>query len=462
MDLADVSAVATHANEDVSLSSAMDTMISPAPLLASSGSSGPINVLVFTSLYPNHVSPHLGVFIKERMTRYAKSSGNSVRVVAPVPYFPPFKWSRRYPFSQISHAEMIDGIEVCHPRYMMTPKVGMMWYGLLMFLSVLPRVSRIYREFKFDVIDAHFVYPDGFAAMLLGRWFKKPVVVSARGSDINQYKDFPVIRKLLLRTLHGVDRVIAVSQALKDTMVRLGVSSEHISVVPNGVDPGKFAPISRQEAREALKLSSRKLILSVGNLTQNKGMDLLVKALHTLVHQRHHTDLRLAIVGDGPCRRPLAELVRSLNLLDYVLLVGAVPHHELNRWYSAADVFCLASAREGLPNVVLEALACGTPVVATPVGGIPEVISSERVGLLARRDEHHLADTIAMALERSWDRTTLVQHVNGWTWDHVATALQGVFESVLSRSNAGGCRVTSEARCNAGVGKVNDEWTRIS
>lgn len=417
------------------MSGTINTMIGPSPLVASSGHTNPIKVLVFTSLYPNHLNPQLGVFIKERMTRYAKLSGNLIRVVAPVPYFPPLKWSRRYPFSQIHRYEMIEGIDVYHPRYAMTPKVGMMGYGLLMFLSVLPRVLKIHREFGFDVIDAHFVYPDGFAAMLLGHWFKKPVVVSARGSDINQYKDFHVIRKMLKRTLLGVDRVIAVSQALKDTMVGLGIPQERVSVIPNGVDPGKFAPMSKQEAREALHLSNHRLILSVGNLTENKGMDLLVKALHILVYQRCRSDLRLAIVGDGPCRQALADLVVSLNLLDHVILVGSVPHHELNRWYSAADVFCLASAREGLPNVVLEALACGVPVVATPVGGIPEVISSERVGLLAQRDERHLADTIAMALDRNWDRNTLVQHVSGWTWDHVATALQDVFESVVSRHN---------------------------
>lgn len=411
----------------------MDTMTSAVPLVSPAGHTNPIKVLVFTSLYPNHLNPQLGVFIKERMTRYAKSSGNIVRVVAPVPYFPPLKWSRRYQFSQIHHYEMIEGIDVYHPRYAMTPKVGMMWYGLLMFLSVLPRVSKIHRELGFDVIDAHFVYPDGFAAMLLGHWFKKPVVVSARGSDINQYKDFRVIREILKRTLLGADRVIAVSQALKDNMVRLGIPQERVSVIPNGVDPGKFAPMPKQEARDALHLSGHRLILSVGNLTENKGMDLLIKALHILVYQRHRSDLHLAIVGDGPCRHVLADLVVSLNLLDHVTLVGSIPHHELNRWYSAADVFCLASAREGLPNVVLEALACGTPVVATPVGGIPEVISSERVGLLVRRNERHLADTIAMALERNWDRNALVQHVSGWTWDHVATALQDVFESVVSQ-----------------------------
>ena len=410
-------------------------MISSPPLLSTSGHTNPLKILVFTSLYPNHLNPQLGVFIKERMTHYAKSSGNLVRVVAPVPYFPPLKWSRRYQFSQIRHYEIIEGVDVYHPRYAMMPKIGMIWYGLLMFLSVLPRVSKMYREIGFDVIDAHFVYPDGFAAILLGHWFKKPVVVSARGSDINQYKDFRVIRKILKYTLLGADRVIAVSQALKDTMVKLKIPPERISVIPNGVDSSKFAPMPKQEARDALHLSGPRIILSVGNLTENKGMDLLVKALHILVCQRQRSDLRLAIIGDGPCRQALANLVVSLDLLDHVMLVGSVPHHELSRWYSAADVFCLASAREGLPNVVLEALACGTPVVATSVGGIPEVISSERVGLLVRRDECHLADAIAMALERNWDRTALVQHVSGWTWDHVATALQGVFKSAVSRHN---------------------------
>lgn len=408
-------------------------MISSVRPLASSGHSDPLKILVFTSLYPNHLHPRLGVFVKERMTHYANASGNSVRVVAPVPYFPPLRWSRRYPFSQILHDEVIEGINVSHPRYAMTPKVGMVWYGVLMFLSVLPKVLRIYREFNFDVIDAHFVYPDGLAALLLGRWFKKPVVVSARGSDINQYKDLYLIRTLLTRTLLGVDHVIAVSHALKDTVVQLGVPAAHISVIPNGIDLAKFSPVSRPEARAKLKLPAGHLMLSIGNLTKNKGMHLLVRALDIMVHQQHRTDLRLVIIGAGPCRQELEGLVGLLNLHEHVLLVTPVPHHELATWYSAADVFCLASEREGLPNVVLESLACGTPVVATPAGGIPEVISCEQVGLLAQRDEHQLAETIARALDRSWDRNVLVKHVSGWTWNHVAEELDGVFESVVAR-----------------------------
>lgn len=369
------------------------------------------------------------------MVRVTTMTDTKLTVVSPVPYFPPINCNWRFAYSQVSRHAVLDGIDVHYSRYLVTPKLGMSLYGLWMFLATLPTVMRIQRTFDFDVIDAHYVYPDGFAAMLLGRWFKKPVIVSARGSDINQFKDLPMIRTLLKRTLLNVDKVIAVSHALKDSMVRLGIPPERVCVIPNGIDPGKFAPLPREEARKSLKIGRCRLILSVGNLTENKGMDLLIKALHLLVCQRQRDDLRLAIVGDGPCRPALERLITSIGFTDRVMLVGSVPHHDLRQWYSAADVFCLASEREGLPNVILESLACGTPVVATPAGGIPEVIYSERVGLLTRRDEGHLADAIAMALERNWDRHALAQGVHGWTWDHVAAKLQDVFESVASRPN---------------------------
>lgn len=162
--------------------------------------------------------------------------------IAPVPYFPPVRMGWRSSFSQIVRQEMIEGIEVYHPRYFMTPKVGMSLYGLMMFLSVLPIVKKIKNTFDFDMIDAHYVYPDGFAAVLLGHVFRKPVVVSARGTDIYLYKEFPLIRKLLRYTLLKADRVISVCQALKEEMAKLGIPRNKISVVPNGVDPNKFYP----------------------------------------------------------------------------------------------------------------------------------------------------------------------------------------------------------------------------
>jgi glycosyltransferase involved in cell wall biosynthesis len=324
-------------------------------------------------------------------------------------------------------------MEVFHPRYLMTPKVGMTLYGISLFLSTWRAVRRIGRSFKFDLIDAHYVYPDGFAAALLGLAMKKPVVISARGSDINLYSQMPMIRPLLRFALTRATRVIAVSEALKEVMVRLGTAEERIEVIPNGVDAQKFAPMPRREARTRLGLNEGTYLLSVGNLTENKGVHLLVRALHLLRSRHHVTDLSLLVVGDGPMRHELERLAASLDLAEHVRFVGRVAHEQLHVWYSAADLFCLASAREGWPNVLMEAQACGLPIVATRVGGVPEIVSSEAVGLLARREERDLAQTILMALQRPWPSDALRQHASSFSWTRVADALSATFARALNR-----------------------------
>jgi glycosyltransferase involved in cell wall biosynthesis len=391
-----------------------------------------MKVLVFTTLYPNNVWPNHGVFIKERMTQFAKHEKCEIRVIAPVPYFPAINFNWRWQFSQVAAREMRDGVEVYHPRYLLTPKVGMALYGWLMFFSALPVVRKIRRNFDFDLIDSHYVYPDGFAAIQLGRFFKKPVVVSARGSDVNLYRTFPLIRKLLQHVLRNADAVIAVSRALKVSMVELGLPGEKISDIPNGVDAEKFYPMSKDEARRQLDLQCSRIILSVGNLTVNKGFDLLIRALPMVAAKLDEKDVELAIVGDGPLRKELQTLISTLKLDRRIRLVGAVPHGKLHLWYSAADVFCLASEREGWPNVILESLACGTPVVATAVGGIPEILSSETLGVLAERDEKKIAGAIFAALSRKWNSKELVAHARNHSWDRSAAAVQGVFQSVLN------------------------------
>ena len=393
-----------------------------------------MKVLVFTSLYPNNVWPNHGVFIKERMSQFAKLDGCEVKVVAPVPYFPAIKLNWRWRFSQVARRELRNGIEVYHPRYFLTPKIGMALYGWMMFLSVLPAVRRIQKDFDFDLIDAHYVYPDGFAAVLFGWIFKKPVVVSARGSDINLFKTFPLIRKLLQYVLRKAARVVAVSKALKEAMVQLGIPEEKISGIPNGVDPEKFYPVPKEQARRELGLPNRRTVLSVGNLTDNKGFDLVIKSFRVLVDRFHENDVQLAIVGDGPYRSHLEKMISSLRLDGQVRMVGPVSHDKLHLWYSAADVFCLASSREGWPNVLLESLACGTPVVATAVGGIPEIISSDNVGLLTERDEAKIAEAIRAALKKSWRSDEIVAYAKRFTWQQTALAVLDVFDSVLHGS----------------------------
>jgi teichuronic acid biosynthesis glycosyltransferase TuaC len=390
-----------------------------------------MKVLVFTSLYPNNIWPNHGVFIRERMTHFAKLDGCEVKVIAPVPYFPRIPMNWRWQFSQVARLESRDGIDVFHPRYFMTPKVGMVFYGWMMLLCVLPIVRKIQKNFDFELIDAHYVYPDGLAALLLGKYFKKPVVISARGSDINLYRSFPLIRRLLQHVLVRANTVIAVSQALKQAMIQLGIPKERIAYVPNGVDTQKFRRVPKDQARRALNLPNRRTILSVGNLTPNKGFDLLIRSMKTLAARPGCSDLQLIIVGDGLIREDLKNLISALKLTGRVRLVGSVPHTEVYLWYGAADVFCLASKLEGWPNVILESLACGTPVVATSAGGISEIIGSERVGLLVDRDEGALTEAIETALKRDWSAAALVEYAGFYTWDRTARHVLEVFESVM-------------------------------
>lgn len=391
-----------------------------------------MKILTLTALFPNNVWPTQGVFIKERMRAVAQLEGIAVRVVAPVPYYPPVKLGCRQDYRRVAKEEVIDGMTVTHPRYLMTPKVGMSLYGLSLGLSVLPHIRKIQRSFDFDVIDSHFLYPDGFAAVLLGKLLGKPVTISARGSDVNVYKDLSLIPYLLRFALRRADRVIAVSQALATTIQGLGIPSEKLVVVPNGVDQTRFYRESQAEARGRLGLGAGQIVLSIGHLTANKGFDVLIRALGLL--QKKHPDRRvtLVLVGEGPKRNELEALAVALGLADRVQFVGVLPHDRLRAWYNAADVFCLASEREGWPNVVTEALACGTPVVATQAGGIPEIVHAPHLGMLTDRTPQAFAESLGMALVCSWDRAAIAVEGRKRSWDQTACDVVSVFEAVLS------------------------------
>ena len=391
-----------------------------------------MKVLTFTTLYPNNISPTNGIFVKERMANFALLNGGHLKVVAPVPYYPRIRLGGRSLYSRIPGHELIDGLDVHHPRYFMTPKVGMFMYGVEMFLSVLPRVSRIRTAFDFDLIDAHYIYPDGFAAVLIGKYLQKPVVVSARGSDISQYSEFPIIRGLLKYTLSRAQRVIAVCQALKDAMVSLATPSDKIAVIPNGVDATKFFPIPKDEARRRSGLPLDKtIILSVGGLIARKGFDLLIRAFKILFEDVGVNNVFLVIIGDGPLRRDLEKMISTFSLNNHIRLVGSIPHSDLYLWYNSADLFCLTSHREGWPNVIMESIACATPVVATDVWGVPEILCSEGIGVLAQQDERNIAEKIAFALKRTWNRDEISRHTAKRTWSQVAISLRNVFQSAV-------------------------------
>jgi len=393
------------------------------------GRNEPLRVLVYTTLFPNSVQPLLGNFVMERMRRLRPFADLSV--IAPAPYFPKLKVHKRWhAFSQIPRSERIAGFDISHPRFPLLPKVAMAIHGLLMFLGSVSLVSKKMREASYDIIDAHYVYPDGFAAVLLGSVFNVPVVVSARGSDINVFPRFRTIRPLIRYVLKRADALIAVSEPLKNAMVKLGCSPEKITVIANGVDTVKFRPCPKEEMRGLLGLpQKRPILISAGNLTPNKGFHVLLEALAGL----RRPGVLLVIVGEGAYRAALERKIHELGLKDAVKLVGAQPHEEMCSWYCAADVFCLASATEGCPNVVMEAIACGRPVVATHAAA--PVVTSPRLGILVDRKPDELRKALDEALSRDWDQDAIAAYARAHSWDNVSARVLSVFTDVATRRN---------------------------
>ena len=390
-----------------------------------------LKILTFSSLFPNNMAPHHGIFVRERMVHAAVQNEWKVTVVAPIPYYPPlpFGWRRKY--RQVQAEENFQGLSIYHPSFFMIPKIGMVLQGILLFVSVLPLVRRLRDAVGFDCIDAHYVYPDGLAGVLLGKTFKKPVVITVRGSDVNVFQHFSLIRRWLRYALQQADAVIVVSQALRKAVMDLGVLPQRIHVVPNGVDGNKFVPMSRKESREKLGLPlDEKIFLSVGNLTENKGMDLLVRAFHAMRDRMQFSRSRLLIIGEGPQQARLIKLIDSLSLKNDVSLVGKVPHSELFLWYASADVFCLMSQREGWPNVLLEAMACGIPVLATRAGGIPEIVRSNELGMLVDREVKAIAEGMRTAFQTHWNSQVIRTYAESHSWREVSIRLKDIFDSV--------------------------------
>jgi teichuronic acid biosynthesis glycosyltransferase TuaC len=396
-----------------------------------------MNILVFTSLWPNSEQPNLGIFVKNRIEALAQISGVDVRAVAPVPYFPrqfqstiiPARWRR---MARVADREMIAGIETFHPRHLVTPKVGMAFYSRWMARSAENLLRRLHAEQPISLIDAHYVYPDGHAAVLLGERLNIPVVITARGTDINLFSQMPLIRPMIRYTLKRASGVIAVSNALKQRMVDLGIEAGKIAVIRNGVDRSIFYPRDRAEARRRLGLASdSRIIITVGALVPLKGIDRLIDAMKLLSNE----SIKLYVIGEGPERAALEAQIAKHNLTDRVFLIGARPQHKLAEWYSAADLFCLASSREGCPNVVIEAMACGTPVVAADVGGVRELVIEPAYGrVISSMTAGSLARDIRAVLETDCDHDGVAIHVGTRSWAEVAKEVMDYWTSSVEFS----------------------------
>ncbi|MDP3791836.1 MAG: glycosyltransferase [Candidatus Omnitrophota bacterium] len=390
-----------------------------------------MKVLVFTTLFPNSKMPNHGIFVKTRVKNLAKVC--DVRVIAPIPHFPKININKKwFKFSQVPTEEEIDGLKVYHPRYFVMPKFCRSLYAFFMFIDVLRFVKRIKKEFDFDVIDGHFIYPDGLAAVLLGAVLRKKVIVTARGTDINWYSNFWIIRTLIRYCLKRADAVISVNSDLKNKMVELGIDADKIKVINNGVDFSKFYAMSKTEAKRALGIANnKKVLLSAGNLIETKGFHILINAFSLIKNK----DAVLYIIGEGPYRKNLEALIARVGLKDRIMLVGEVPHNELYKWYSAADLFCLTSLREGWPNVILESLSCGTPALTMNKWSLSELIDKNMGILLDSYEPVTIAMAIEVAIDRQWDGKSIAGNMQNYSWDDTTSKLSELFKKTLQRED---------------------------
>lgn len=397
-----------------------------------------MKIVSFTTLWPNHQQPLHGLFVRERVKAISRLC--DVHVVAPVPWFPPIRWfgQRYYNYSQIARSEQQDPLEVLHPRYLSIPKIAKSLEGLLMFRSLFTALQQMKQTFTFDLIDAHWAYPDGYAASRIARKLGIPYTLTVRGSDINVFAQEQGRGYFVRQGLLHAGCVICVSKELQERVNALGIPAEKLALIENGVDCQKFQRLPKEEARRRLQLPpDARIILSVGHLSELKGFHVLIEALMMLqITQKIAAPLYLVIVGGDAqwagYKQVLAQQIADNHLQDSVLLAGAKPPDELKYWYSAADLFCLASSREGCPNVILESFACGTPVVATPVGGIPQMIPTEDVGFLVERSPESFSRGIATALDRTWNHDRISQYVQSrYSWESTAAQIYTIFERLM-------------------------------
>lgn len=379
-----------------------------------------IRTLTYSTLFPNAEEPIHGVFVETRMRHLLQTQEVSTTVVAPVPWFPSTnpRFGRYAKYAKVPAVETRSGVKVYHPRYPLVPKFGTTIAPSLLAAASLRFVRKLQSQgVDFDLIDAHYFYPDGVAAVVLGKILGKPVIITGRGTDLNLIPQMALPRAQIQWAARHAAGMVTVCQALKDSLVQLGVSSDRVRVLRNGVDLHLFRPIDRGAARASLGINGVALA-SVGGLVERKGHHHVIGAL------RHIPDATLFIAGKGPEQSRLEALASAIGVRDRVRFLGAIPQTELRKLYEAVDVSVLASDREGWANVLLEAMACGTPVVASKIWGTPEVVAAPEAGLLvddlsadgfARKIKELLSDlperaaTLAYAQRFTWDDTSAGQ-----------------------------------------------------
>jgi len=390
-----------------------------------------INCLLLTNLYPNSQEPERGVFVKQLVDELRKNM--DITIVSPLPYFPIFKplgvFKKWRKYSLIQYKEMeLDGEYVYYPKYFVFPRLTTWIQSILMYLSIYKLLSRLHKANKFDVINAQWLYPDGVAGLWVAKKLGIPIVLTGHGSDVHRDLKVPIIRWQILHSLKKADFIVLVSDSLAEIVVGCGVSPQKIKVIPNGVHWELHNDIDRDEARRQLGLNDgNKHLLFVGRLVEVKGLKYLIQASKYI----DNDDIVFHIIGDGPLLEGLKTLTRIIGVENKFRFEGQKRHNEVMRWMKAADIFCLPSLQEGCPNVILEAISAGTPIVASSVGAIPLLIKDGIGFTIPPSDVESLAEKLNIALEKYWDRNMISSHAEIYGWDKIAMKYIELYNNII-------------------------------
>jgi glycosyltransferase involved in cell wall biosynthesis len=389
-------------------------------------------VVLVTSQFPTPSEPERGIFTLQIATRLAAHC--QLTVICPLPWFPALPILRPlrawYRFAKVPSTWMQDGVRVIAPKYLMVPKLSERFHGRLIAARIHPLLTALRRREGIDLVNSHWLYPDSVAVHLALRGSSIPHVPTGLGCDVNEFIDDPMRGGQIRDMLAASPAVTVVAESLRWHLVARGIPADRVTTIPNGVDTSRFRLQVREDAQRRLGLEhDRERVLYVGRFAEEKAVATLVEAMAAVVRTRRRTEL--VLVGEGPLRRSLVDQARTLGIAEHVRFVGQQDHRRVADWMAAADCFCLPSAREGCPNVVLEALACGLPVVASEVGGIPEMVTSESGILVPPGSPPALGAAITKALGRTWNREAIARTVAARSWEGVASAYLNTYQRVM-------------------------------
>jgi len=378
-------------------------------------------LLIFSNVYPRSLTPNTGFYVRDQILQLKEFFEIKMIVATPV----------RSLKKRLVTREYIDGIEVIQPDYRTVPKIGVFFSAGNYERAAAGIVDDLYKEFPFEMIVSYWTYPEGYAAGRLARKYRVPLVIRPRGSDINLFVSKPGLRFLIKRSLKRADKVIPNAESVLRKIRSLGISEKKSLYILNGVNTREFHHMSMDACRKNLDFAEgKKYILFIGNFRPVKGVDFILEAIKRLDREQRSV-LRFIFLGSGPQEQLIRETAKELRAVN-IRIIGDVPHDRLVVWMNAANLLCLPSLNEGCPNVVMEAMSCGLPVVASRVGAVPELINDPELGVVVPPgDVDALADGIVKGVHTGWRRDKMMDRVKELDWPRVARRLRDEFMKLM-------------------------------